>query len=421
MWTPLLRGGTIVIAPGNRLGPDELRTAITRHGATSTFMTTTLFNVLVHEAPDALAGMREVWFGGEAADVDAVDRALALCPGLRLVNVYGPTETTTFATAWPVPADKAPGAPVPIGSPLAGMHTYVLDEGLRPVPTGTPGELYLAGTGLAHGYLGRPALTAQRFVTNPFATDGSRMYRTGDLVRWRNDGTLDYVGRADDQVKIRGFRIEPAEIEAVLTTHPKVSQATVVVREDRPGDKHLVAYIVGNPDLAELREYAVPRLPAYMVPTAFVPLDALPLTVNGKLDKKALPAPPARSVAGESGTAAPGTAAEETLCAVFAGVLGLDSVGIDDGFFDLGGDSIASIQLVSRARKAGLLLTARDVFERRTVRELAAIAGQVGTQTAPGKDGIGDVPTTPIIEWFRAGGGPIREFNQSYVVPVPAT
>ncbi|MFJ2744337.1 amino acid adenylation domain-containing protein [Streptomyces sp. NPDC087440] len=416
MWAPLLRGGTVVVAPGGRLGPDELRHAVTRYGATATFMTTALFNVLVHEAPDSLTGMREIWFGGEAADIDAVDRALALCPGLSLVNGYGPTETTTFATAWRVPADKAPGTPVPIGSPLAGMRAYVLDEGLNPVPQGVPGELYLAGNGVAQGYLGRPELSAERFPADPFGARGDRMYRTGDLVRWTRDGVIDYVGRVDDQVKIRGFRIEPAEIEAVLAGHPEAGQVVVLVREDRPGDKQLVAYVVG--EVAGLREYAVTHLPAYMVPSAFVTLDALPLTINGKLDRKALPAPQLPTSQAES--VAPETAAEETLCAVFAEVLGLASVGVDDGFFDLGGDSIASIQLVSRARKAGLVLTARDVFERRTVRELALVASAAGDRVVAGRDGVGAVPTTPIIEWFRAGGGPVREFNQAYVVPVPA-
>ncbi|GAA3375588.1 hypothetical protein GCM10020367_43970 [Streptomyces sannanensis] len=417
MWAPLLRGGRVVIAPGGLLGPEELATAVNKHGVTATFMTAALFNMLVHEASESLAGMREVWFGGEAADVDAVDRALELCPGLRLVNGYGPTETTTFATAWPVPADKTPGAPVPIGGPLAGMRGYVLDDGLRLVPPGVPGELYLSGNGVAQGYLGRPGLTSERFVADPYGGSGERMYRTGDVVRRSRAGVLEFVGRADDQVKIRGFRIEPGEIESVLASHPGVAQAVVLVREDRPGDKQLVAYVVGEPE--QLREYAAERLPAYMVPSAFVTLDALPLTVNGKLDRKALPAPqPPTAVPGA--TVTPGTRREEILCEVFAGVLGLETVGIDDGFFDLGGDSIASIQLVSRARKAGLVFTARDVFERRTVRELAAVVTEAGADVVAGREGVGAMPLTPIMEWFRADGGPVREFNQSYVVPVPA-
>ncbi|MEU1091608.1 amino acid adenylation domain-containing protein, partial [Streptomyces sp. NPDC005892] len=332
MWAPLLRGGRVVVAPGGQLGPEELRTAVTRHGVTATFMTSALFNVLVREAADSLAGMREVWFGGEAADVGAVDRALRDCPGLALVNGYGPTETTTFATAWRIPADKVPGGSAPIGGPLAGMRAYVLDGGLRPVPQGVPGELYLAGTGVALGYLGRPGLSAVRFPADPFGAPGARMYRTGDVVRWNRDGALEYVGRVDDQVKIRGFRIEPAEIEAVLATHPQVDQVAVAVREDRPGDRQLVAYVVGAPE--QLREYATGRLPAYMVPSVFVSLEALPLTVNGKLDKKALPAPEFPSVGSGSGSGSGVVVSgrEAVLCGVFAGVLGLERVGVDDGF-----------------------------------------------------------------------------------------
>ncbi|MEU1091609.1 amino acid adenylation domain-containing protein, partial [Streptomyces sp. NPDC005892] len=330
MWAPLLRGGRVVVAAGGQLGAEELRTAVTRHGVTTVFLTSALFNVLVREAPDSLAGVHEVWFGGEAADADAVDRARRACPGLRLVNVYGPTETTTFATAWPVPAEWRPGSPVPIGGPLAGMRAYVLDGGLRPVPQGVPGELYLAGTGVALGYLGRPGLSAVRFPADPFGAPGTRMYRTGDVVRWNRDGALEYVGRVDDQVKIRGFRIEPAEIEAVLATHPQVDQVTVLVREDRPGDKRIVAYVVGAPE--QLREYATGRLPAYMVPSVFVSLGALPLTVNGKLDKKALPAPELPSVGSGSGSGVVVSGREAVLCGVFAGVLGLERVGVDDGF-----------------------------------------------------------------------------------------
>ncbi|MFE3519971.1 condensation domain-containing protein, partial [Streptomyces sp. NPDC059166] len=217
---------------------------------------------------------------------------------------------------------------------------------------------------------------------------------------------------------IRGFRIEPAEIEAVLTSHPDVTHAAVIIREDRPGEKQLIAYTVGTSD--QLQRYAASRLPAYMVPTTVVALDALPLTVNGKLDRKALPLPPTPSHTNGTNALTPTNAREQILCEVFADVLGLETVHIDDGFFDLGGDSIASIQLVSRARRAGLTLTTRDVFERRTVRELAAVATDTHTQSPTAQDGAGEVPTTPIIEWFRTGGGPVREFNQSYTVPVPA-
>ncbi|RNC67976.1 amino acid adenylation domain-containing protein, partial [Streptomyces xinghaiensis] len=289
LWTPLLHGGRVVIAPGGHLGPQELRTAVARHGITAVFLTTALFNAIALEEPQAFDGLREILFGGEKVSVEAVDRAVAACPDVRVSHVYGPTEATTYATAWPVPVDREAGAGVPIGVPMSGMRAYVLDASLQPLPVGATGELYLSGSGLAHGYHGRAGLTAERFVADPFGEPGARMYRTGDLVRWTSEGAVDYVGRADDQVKIRGFRIEPAEIETVLAGHERVTQAVVIVREDRPGDKQLVAYVVG--DTSDLREYAAAHLPAYMVPSAFLALDALPLTVNGKLDKRALPAP----------------------------------------------------------------------------------------------------------------------------------
>ncbi|MEV4562091.1 amino acid adenylation domain-containing protein, partial [Kitasatospora sp. NPDC049285] len=384
LWAPLLRGGKVVVAPGGHLGPEELRSAIARHGVTAIFVTTALFNAIAVEEPQAFDGLREILFGGEKVTVEAVENAQRTCPDVRITHVYGPTETTTFATAWPVAAGRAPGSAVPIGAPMAGTRAYVLDDYLQPLPAGAVGELYLAGSGVAHGYHGRPELTAERFVADPFGGPGDRMYRTGDLVRWIEDGQVDYVGRADDQVKIRGFRIEPAEIEAALAAHPSVTHAVVIVREDRPGDKQLAAYLVGaDVEVAEVREFAAGRLPAYMVPNGFVVLDALPLTVNGKLDKRALPAPVVET-GGGAPAVAPRSLREEILCRVFGEVLAVAEVGIDDGFFDLGGDSIASIQVVSRARKAGLLLTARDIFERKTVRELAVVATQATAEVVPG-------------------------------------
>ena len=369
--------------------------------------------------PVELPEFRSLIVGGDASSAELVARWAV---GRRMVNAYGPTEFTVVATT-SQPLDPEGGTP-PIGSPLAGDRVYVLDAALRPVPPGRPGELYLAGVSLARGYLNRPGLTAERFVANPFGQPGERMYRTGDLVAWNANGELDFLGRADAQVKIRGFRIELGEIESVLLAHPDVQQVAVVVREDRPGTKLLVAYVVGIADHAELRERVAAALPDYMCPSAYVTMDALPLTANGsKLDRKALPAPELAP----SGGRAPATEAERIMVELFAEVLGVAEVGPEDSFFDLGGDSIISIQLVSRARKAGLTITPKDVFGLRTPAALAALAAPdqvVGAAAAAQPDdpdaGVGPVPLTPIMHWLREHGGPIAAFHQSMLVRTPA-
>ncbi|MFI1942978.1 amino acid adenylation domain-containing protein [Streptomyces virginiae] len=310
--------------------------------------------------------------GGEAVP-EALWTEVREAPGVMSVNLYGPTEYTVDALG----ADLADSASPIVGRPIGNTCARVLDPSLRPAPAGTPGELYLAGHGLARGYLGRFALTAERFVADPYGPAGSRMYRTGDLVRLRADGQVEFLGRADDQVKIRGYRIELGEVESALSALPGVGSAAVVVREDTPGVKRLVGYVTGPVEPAALREALAAVLPDYMVPAAVVVLDVLPTNVSGKLDRGALPAP-------ELGAAElsrpPRDAREEALCAVFAQVLGLASAGIDDDFFALGGDSIVSIQLVTRARKAGLVLTPRDVFELRTVERMAAAARDASEQ-----------------------------------------
>ncbi|MFJ8230002.1 amino acid adenylation domain-containing protein [Streptomyces sp. NPDC094448] len=422
VWAPLLNGGRVVVAPPGDLDIETLRRVIVENGITALFMTTGLFRVLAQEHPESLATVRQVWTGGDLASAGAMRRVMDHCPSTRVVHVYGPTETTTFATCHevgPYDVETAAGN-VPIGRPMDHMRHYVLDEALRPVPVGVPGELYVAGAGLARGYWGRPGQTGERFLADPFGSPGARMYRTGDIVRWNAAGRVEFLGRADSQVKVRGFRIELSEVEAAFAAHPSVSQVAVVVREDRPGDKRLVAYVVPALDGAEreLRDHLARALPDYMVPQAIVKLDALPLTSVGKLDRAALPAPGHTAEPGR----APRTAREETLCRLFAEVLGVPEVGIDDGFFDLGGDSIMSIQLVSRARKAGLVMSPKDVFERRTV---AAIADSMDAGTAaaraeePGA-GIGPLPPTPIMHWLRERGGPLDRFNQSTVLRVPA-
>ncbi|SPE64234.1 Linear gramicidin synthase subunit D [Streptomyces netropsis] len=417
----LRTGATLVLArPEGHKDPAYMARLIQDENITTVhFVPSMLQAFLADPAAGHCTGLRRVICSGEALPADAVQRFHALLPGVELHNLYGPTEASVDVTAHAC----TPGthsASVPIGRPIWNTRTYVLDAALRPAPIGVPGELYLAGIQLAHGYTGRPGLTAERFTADPYSTTGERMYRTGDIARWTADGTLEYQGRADDQVKLRGFRIELGEIEHTLTSHDTVAQATVIVRDDR-----LVAYTVPAGDSLDtdiLRTHVAGVLPEYMVPSAFVTLDTLPLTANGKLDRKALPAPDfSERVTGR----APRDAREELLCTLFADVLGLDTVGIDDSFFELGGDSIVSIQLVSRARTAGLVLTPRDVFRHRTVEALAIVAQAVdGVTEAVPEDpdaGIGELPATPIIHWLAETGGPVDGFHQAMVVQAPAT
>ncbi|MFJ8234057.1 amino acid adenylation domain-containing protein, partial [Streptomyces sp. NPDC094448] len=368
LYAPLLSGASIVLADRDEVrDPDTLRMLIARESVTVVQATPSLWYALAAEPDDTLKDVH-VLVGGEALPAALAQTLSAVTASVT--NLYGPTETTVWCTVSDITADS----PVSIGRPIRNTRLYVLDRALRPVPAGVSGELYIAGAGLARGYQGRPALTGERFVADPFGRPGTRMYRTGDVVRWTPDGRLEYLRRADDQVKLRGFRIELGEIESVLLHHPSVARAAVVVREDRPGDRRLVAYVVpgtgADPDTTALRTHLAAALPDYMIPAAFVALPSLPLTPNGKLDRKALPVP-------DYGTddverRAPRTARETALCALFADVLGLPEVGIDDDFFASGGDSIMATRLVGRARRSGLRLRARDIFRHRTVAELAS-------------------------------------------------
>ncbi|MEW2435914.1 non-ribosomal peptide synthase/polyketide synthase [Streptomyces caniferus] len=419
LWVPLLRGGRAVLAPSADVDAATVRRAVTEQGVTCLWLTAGLFRLLAQEDPECLRGAREVWTGGEAVPGAAVRRVLDACPGLTVVDGYGPTETTTFATRRPFRSGDPLPAALPIGRPLDNTRVYVLDDALQPQPPGIPGELYIAGAGLARGYGGRPGATAERYLADPFGPAGTRMYRTGDIVRWSADGELHFVGRADDQIKIRGFRVEPAEIEAVLTRHAAVGEAVVTVPADG-GRKRLVAYLVPAPDATvpqadELRAALAAELPDYMLPAAFVTLDALPLTGNGKVDRRRLPAPDwSAATAGEH--LAPRTEAERILAEIWCALLGVDRVGVEDNFFMLGGDSILSIQVVSRARRAGLTLTPRDLFRHPTIAALAAATGATTTVSGTGPV-TGDVPLLPIQHWFL-DAGPERPgyFNQSLVI-----
>ncbi|WP_166659120.1 non-ribosomal peptide synthetase [Labedaea rhizosphaerae] len=407
----LLSGATLVLAPVERLRPGpplvELvrQQRITHLGVPPT--------VLAALAPGSLPAGLNLVVGGEDCPPELVRRWAGR---VTMVNLYGPTECTVTATA---SAPLVEDEPVSLGLPVDGLRAYVLDAHLRPVPIGVPGELHLAGPGLARGYLGRPATTAAAFVPDPFGGPGDRMYRTGDLVRRRHDGVLVYAGRRDDQVKVRGFRIELGEVEAALAAHPAVTVAAAVTQTDHNGHRRLVGYVVTDADLTPqaLRDHLTERLPDYMVPTAFVFLDELPTTASGKVDRAALPAP-----AVVAGGRAPRTTRETLLCTVFAAVLGLPRVGVDDSFFVLGGDSILAIEVVSRARQAGLVFTVSDMFRHTTVAELAAAATEVtpAERSDGDDDGVGDVRRTPIMEWLRASGIPLDGFNQAVVVRTPA-
>ncbi|HVR99841.1 MAG TPA: amino acid adenylation domain-containing protein, partial [Thermoanaerobaculia bacterium] len=394
IWSALLNGAALVAIPRETaLSPAALAAQLQRDGVTALFLTTALFHQVAREAPGALNGLHTVMFGGEAADPNAVARVAG--PGL--VHLYGPAESTTLAT-WHRVREVPPGAAtVPIGLPVANSSVYVLDRWQELAPPGTVGELCVGGDGLARAYLGRPDLTAERFIPHPWGM-GERLYRTGDLARQRPDGAIEFVGRGDDQVKIRGFRIEPGEVEAALLAHPAVREAVVLAREE-PHGRRLVAWVTGELEEATLRAWLRERLPDYMVPSAFVVLEALPLTPNGKVDRRALPEP-TRSVRSEE---APLDLVEELLAGIWTEVLGLDRIGVEEDFFALGGHSLLATQVVSRVRAVlGVELPLRALFEAPTVSGLARV-GRVGRegQQAP-----------PIVPVSREGDLPLSFAQQ---------
>ncbi|WP_432587791.1 amino acid adenylation domain-containing protein [Streptomyces sp. HD1123-B1] len=423
LYAPLISGGRIRVTALEGPGDGAPRPGFLK--ATPSHLG--LLGVL----PEEFSPTGDLVVGGEALLGEVVAQWREQRPGAAVVNEYGPTEATVGCVAHRIgPDEEIPAGPVPIGRPMANTAVYVLDGALRPVPPGVPGELYIAGGQLARGYLRRPGRTAERFVADPYGAPGARMYRSGDLARWRPDGVLDYLGRVDDQVKLRGYRIEPGEIEAVLRRHPAVARAAVVVREDQPGLRRLVGYTVAAPgaavDAAELREHTAGVLPDHMVPGAFVALAELPLTPNGKLDTRALPAPDTGERDDDGAPGAPRTPREEALAGLFAEVLGLASIGVDDSFFELGGDSIVSIQLVARARRMGLDLAPKDVFEHKTVARIAAALPDDGPAVAPAPGTAvgptGELPATPMMRWLeeRGGpGGPFSSFHQTTLTRVP--
>ncbi|HEX2210503.1 MAG TPA: amino acid adenylation domain-containing protein [Longimicrobium sp.] len=429
VWGALLNGGTLVVIDRDTsLSPAALVDALREGAVTALFITATLFNAVAREAPDGFASVRHVLVGGDAMDPNASREVLRAGAPARLLNAYGPTENTTFSTWHRVDAVPPGAATVPIGRPIANSTAYVLDEAMQPVPSGIPGELYVGGDGVALGYVRRPRLTAERFVPDPFSTvPGARLYRTGDRVRWVESAevgacvragvtdettpalphsrthALDCLGRMDQQVKIRGFRVEPGEIEAALRAHPGVADAVVIPREDGPGERRLVAYVVpaddgaahvteeapldaldrvGHPARETAARALVPALrahlrrgmPDWMVPAAFVVMEGLPLTPNGKVDRRALPAPDDARHDVETAFAPPRTPLEATIAGIWADVLGVQRVGVHDRFFDLGGHSLLATRVVSRIRAAlQVELSVRALFEAPTVAGLAEV------------------------------------------------
>ncbi|MFI0773044.1 amino acid adenylation domain-containing protein, partial [Streptomyces sp. NPDC021218] len=390
LFGPLLSGALCVLQPGARPDPVLISEIVATHRISTLHVAASLLNVLVDEHREIFATVRQIMTGGEAASHFHIKRLLTLYPHLRVVNGYSPAECMIFTLCHPVTLQDAEASSVPVGLPIVGKHAYVLDDNLDPVPPGVPGEVYMTGGGLAHGYITRAGLTAQRFVADPHGRAGERMYRTGDLAKCKGNGVIEFIGRADDQVKIRGFRIEPAEIEALMARVPGVARAKVIVREDSPGDKRLVAYFVSTGqqlDLTDLRAYVAQSLPEYMIPAAFIQLGNLPLTPNGKVDRRALPAPDYASMS--KGREAR-TAQEITLCKLFAQTLKLGHVTIDDNFFDLGGHSLLATRLVSRVRaEMGAELQVREVFRNPTVASLSsalAVPEEVDIAVVPLRD-----------------------------------
>ncbi len=427
MFGALLHGGELVVIPWPVvLDPIQLWKQVVEARVTVLSQTPSAFYELARSVDEAVirdSAVREIVFGGEALDPGRFG-GWTPASGIRMVNGYGPTETSIFVS-WHRLDGRESASSMPIGVPLGNGRVYVLGPGLVPVPVGVVGELYVGGAGVARGYRGRGGVTASRFVADPFGPSGSRMYRTGDLVRWGSDGLLRYVGRVDSQVKIRGFRIEPGEVESVLLSHFAVAQAAVVAWHREGSDPQLVAYVVaaegGSVDVAELRRFVAGRLPEYMVPGAVMVLDRLPLNANGKLDRRALPEPEFT----QARFRAAGTAEEQVLAEVFAEVLGVERVGVDDNFFDLGGDSIASMRVVSRAKALGVTVSPRQLFEHRNIASLVEARASStpldppGTPAEPTDDPTGPIPLLPVARsMFDSGSHP--RFAQWLTFELPA-
>ncbi|MBB3228585.1 amino acid adenylation domain-containing protein [Luteibacter sp. Sphag1AF] len=410
IWGPLLNGGTCVVhheAVPTACGLEE---SIVVHGARVAWLTAALFNAIIDENPARLAGLKHIITGGEALSLVHVRKALEALPNTQLSNGYGPTECTTFATTWAIPRELDPALQsVPVGRPIADTTLYVLNARGEPVPVGVTGELYIGGAGVARGYLGRPELNAQRFLNDVFAGSGGRLYRTGDLVRWREDGTLEFIGRRDGQVKIRGYRIELGEIEHAMHALPGVRDAAVIARDDDHGGKRLLAYYVPYPDApaaAALRDALARTLPAFMLPAVFVPLESMPITANGKLDRRALPIPGNDRPALAGDYVEPVNDNERALCGIFSDLLGIARIGRDDHFFDLGGSSLLATAALARIH-AGIstAVSVASFFAAPTPAAIAASLAQAAP--APVAEAPRDMPAaSPVAITAMAGRFP---------------
>jgi amino acid adenylation domain-containing protein len=378
LYLPLMTGARLVLV-SRAVATDgmQLSQLLDSAGATLMQATPATWQMLLAAGWQGSTRLK-ILCGGEALSCELAFQLLE--KGAALWNLYGPTETTIWSTAYRVEVTELSTSTIPIGRPIANTQIYLLNSQGQPVPIGIPGELHIGGAGLARGYLNRPNLTTEKFISHPV---GERLYKTGDLARYRADGTIEYIGRLDHQVKLRGFRIELGEIEAMLSQHPQVRETVVIVTEDEPGNKRLVAYIVGETSSADitdkLRSFLEEKLPNYMVPSVFVMLEALPLTPNGKIDRRTLPAPDRTKLEREDTFVSPMTKAEKILAEIWTRVLGVENIGIHDNFFELGGDSLISIQIIYQANQAGLQLTPKQLFDNQTIAKLAALADPVQT------------------------------------------
>jgi amino acid adenylation domain-containing protein len=409
IWGALLNGGSLVLMPGAKPAPEEIGAAIRQHGITTLWLTAALFHLMVMDHLETLKPLRQLLAGGDVLSVAHVRTLLGAAPALRLINGYGPTENTTFTCCHTIGLSDLERGTVPIGRPIRNTRVYLLDEAQRPVPIGVPGELCAAGDGLAIGYLNAPELTASRFVNVQLQagskTVKERIYRTGDLARYTADGMIEFLGRRDAQIKIRGYRVELGEIEHAAEQFPEVRAAVAYAHADGPsveqipGDRRLALYAIPRNGMeparltSELREFLRSQLPEHMQPQAIVLVPSFPRTTNGKVDYRALPAPQADQAAGQRAITPPRTPLEAQLLDIFRRVLGVAAISVDDSIFELGGDSLSIFRITTQATQAGIPVTAKQLFQSRSV---SAVAAEIEKQKQAGADT--DVATTHTIK-----------------------